>query len=215
MAILTPLQIDVLETLFAMDRFRQHFYLTGGTALAEYYLQHRHSEDLDFFTHTLTIENIDAEVEAAFTQHNLTWKKIRSSPTFRRYLVTGELQIDIVRDIDFRVGAPELHGHFMIDTPKNIAVNKITAMYGRLEPKDYIDLYFLLDRYDFDFFDLFELGKNKDAGLEFFQWAKIIADVDTFRVLPRMIKTVKIETLQKSFHQLRKTIYQHLEQETR
>src|SRR3989338_4952937 len=26
------------------------FYLSGGTALAEYYLQHRYSEDFDFFT---------------------------------------------------------------------------------------------------------------------------------------------------------------------
>ncbi|MBI5729257.1 MAG: nucleotidyl transferase AbiEii/AbiGii toxin family protein [Candidatus Magasanikbacteria bacterium] len=28
----------------------QYFYLTGGTALAEYYLHHRYSEDLDFFS---------------------------------------------------------------------------------------------------------------------------------------------------------------------
>lgn len=26
------------------------FYLTGGTALSEFYLQHRYSDDLDFFT---------------------------------------------------------------------------------------------------------------------------------------------------------------------
>lgn len=28
----------------------QHFYLTGGTALAEFYLAHRYSYDLDLFT---------------------------------------------------------------------------------------------------------------------------------------------------------------------
>ncbi|PIP31376.1 hypothetical protein COX24_03940 [bacterium (Candidatus Gribaldobacteria) CG23_combo_of_CG06-09_8_20_14_all_37_87_8] len=28
----------------------QSFYLTGGTALAEFYLKHRFSEDLDFFS---------------------------------------------------------------------------------------------------------------------------------------------------------------------
>ncbi|MDI6732200.1 MAG: nucleotidyl transferase AbiEii/AbiGii toxin family protein [Candidatus Margulisbacteria bacterium] len=26
-----------------------NFYLSGGTALAKYYFQHRNSEDLDFF----------------------------------------------------------------------------------------------------------------------------------------------------------------------
>ncbi|MEW5692252.1 MAG: nucleotidyl transferase AbiEii/AbiGii toxin family protein [Candidatus Hydrogenedentota bacterium] len=29
--------------------FTQKFYLTGGTALSEFYLKHRISEDLDFF----------------------------------------------------------------------------------------------------------------------------------------------------------------------
>jgi len=30
--------------------YAENFFLTGGTALAEYYLGHRESHDLDFFT---------------------------------------------------------------------------------------------------------------------------------------------------------------------
>lgn len=32
------------------EPFLDQFYFTGGTALSAFYLQHRYSEDLDFFT---------------------------------------------------------------------------------------------------------------------------------------------------------------------
>ena len=40
-----------LLRLFAADpNIQNSFYLSGGTALAEYYLHHRFSEDLDYFS---------------------------------------------------------------------------------------------------------------------------------------------------------------------
>ena len=49
-SILTPAQQQFL-TLFAQSSpLAKQFYLTGGTALAAFYLQHRYSEDLDFFS---------------------------------------------------------------------------------------------------------------------------------------------------------------------
>src|SRR5438309_12055909 len=48
--ILTPIQKKALEYLSKDQIFLKHFYFTGGTALSEYYLQHRLSEDLDFFS---------------------------------------------------------------------------------------------------------------------------------------------------------------------
>jgi hypothetical protein len=41
--ILTPLQFEFLN-IFFQQPVGQKFFLTGGTALAEYYLQHRFSE---------------------------------------------------------------------------------------------------------------------------------------------------------------------------
>lgn len=37
--------------LIADTDLASHFYFSGGTALSHYYLQHRFSEDLDFFNH--------------------------------------------------------------------------------------------------------------------------------------------------------------------
>jgi hypothetical protein len=47
--LLTPLQRSFL-TLFSRLADKDQFYLTGGTALVEYYLGHRLSFDLDLFT---------------------------------------------------------------------------------------------------------------------------------------------------------------------
>ena len=47
--ILTDIQRQVL-TEVANEPFLRDFYLSGGTALSAYYLLHRISDDLDFFT---------------------------------------------------------------------------------------------------------------------------------------------------------------------
>lgn len=49
---LTPLQQVVLKEVTRLPELRQRFYLTGGTALSAFYLHHRESDDLDFFSET-------------------------------------------------------------------------------------------------------------------------------------------------------------------
>ena len=50
MDVLNKPQKDFLE-LFKQNNFLvKKFYLTGGTALAAFYLYHRYSEDIDFFS---------------------------------------------------------------------------------------------------------------------------------------------------------------------
>jgi hypothetical protein len=47
--IITPVQRNLMIT-FGKTPDASSFYLTGGTALSEFYLSHRRSYDLDFFT---------------------------------------------------------------------------------------------------------------------------------------------------------------------
>ena len=47
--ILHPHQIRILKLFFATP-FSKTFFLTGGTALSAFYLKHRESQDLDFFS---------------------------------------------------------------------------------------------------------------------------------------------------------------------
>ena len=55
--ILTPEQHAFLEFVKKQPALIAQFYFTGGTCLSEYYLHHRFSEDLDFFSE----EEIDSQ----------------------------------------------------------------------------------------------------------------------------------------------------------
>ena len=66
--ILTNGQISLLEEIGKNEFIAQKFYLTGGTALAGFYLSHRYSEDLDFFSETeFDILQIDIAVNKLFS----------------------------------------------------------------------------------------------------------------------------------------------------
>jgi len=68
-SILSKNQINILSLLSKEKLIVESFYLTGGTALAEFYLQHRLSEDLDFFS--------EKEFDPIFI--STTFKKIKNT----------------------------------------------------------------------------------------------------------------------------------------
>ena len=203
--ILTPLQKSVLEELFRDNWFRENFYLTGGTALAAFYLFHRRSYDLDFFSHEIELDAIEAVVRSVGRMGGLKIEQVQKRPQFIRYQVGDELQLDFVTDVPFHVDSPSLLDQFMVDSLKNIAVNKVSAILGRLDPKDYVDLYFILKDKQLDIFELLQLGAKKDAGLEPFVWASLVGAAE-ISLLPHMVRPITIEELQDFYRALRNQI---------
>lgn len=211
--ILTDVQIAVLEAVFADEWFRRYFYLTGGTALSAFYLKHRYSEDLDFFTHQSELDGVERLLHKLDREGQLKIVQIQKSPQFLRYEVNGELQIDFAADVQFRVGSPELIESFMVDSIKNIAVNKLCAILGRLDAKDYVDLYFIVQEQSYDIFELLKLGRNKDGGLDPFVWASLLEGAEQLELLPRMIEPFDLEELKKFCRGLRNKILDEIKPE--
>ena len=56
--ILTPHQSQFLELVGQEPDLVKDYYFTGGTALTEYYLKHRISEDIDLFTERFEVDQI-------------------------------------------------------------------------------------------------------------------------------------------------------------
>jgi hypothetical protein len=112
--ILSPLQKSVLDILFSGPWFRQHFYLTGGTALSAFYLKHRYSDDLDFFTHQASLDGVPQLIRSTTGQLGVNSVQLQRSPGFLRYELNGELKIDFVSDVAFRVGVPEHTDSFSV-----------------------------------------------------------------------------------------------------
>lgn len=206
--ILTPLQRRVLDTLFAEEAFARTFYLTGGTALAVFYLGHRYSDDLDFFTNGPDPGFLWPMLQKLQEPLGVTVES--RTPDFIRIRCGKKLRVDFVQDVPFRVGVPIRHGAWQVDSLENITVNKITAIQGRLDVKDYVDLCLLLKKRPGDILKLLEAAKQKDTSIEPFVWSKVIGDVESFRVLPRMITPLDLKDLVAFYQALRRTILSHL-----
>jgi predicted nucleotidyltransferase component of viral defense system len=154
------------KILLALKPVLSSFYLTGGTALGRFYLNHRFSEDLDFFMNksnafkstTKNIEKVLLRDFSVLKQQSLIYDDF-----VRYYIEEGEsvLKVEFVNDIEYRCGVPNLYEYGLIDTPLNMLTNKITAIVGRDEPKDIFDIYTLAQNYKFNWLEVFEEVKNK------------------------------------------------------
>lgn len=60
--ILTKNQQALLHLVAGNGYLRDRFYFTGGTALSAYYLKHRYSDDLDFFSES-EVETVPLKLE--------------------------------------------------------------------------------------------------------------------------------------------------------
>ncbi|MBI4229601.1 MAG: nucleotidyl transferase AbiEii/AbiGii toxin family protein [Planctomycetes bacterium] len=207
--LLTDEQERILRALFANEWIRAHMYLTGGTALSAFHYRHRDSDDLDLFTHGINIDPAIPAARDAARDLGLPVTAEAGTPSFRRLRI-GDVRVDLVRDVDFRVGAPLLLGGIMVDNVKNIAVNKVCAILGRIEPKDYVDLHFLLERERYDILELLALAQHKDAGVNPFLWSEIIQAAENLPALPRMTVPFEMETVRATFRALRDRILDSL-----
>lgn len=202
--VLTPYQIRLLKDFFG-SALGQQFFLTGGTALAAFYLGHRYSKDLDFFTlsnfDTLELEKLIESMAAAVSASPST--KVKTEHYWEVYLQSKEQdwvqRLDFVREQPVVFGERKVVDGVIVDDLENIATNKILTIYGRLEPKDYVDFYFIIQEYGFDFFELFERTKKKDAGLHEFYFGNIIAQAGELQNFPQTLKPFDEAALKKFF----------------
>ncbi len=143
---LTPLQSDLLAAFF---EHTQRFFLTGGGALAAYYLHHRDTRDLDLFASgdVDIAEGVRALAEAAVAI-GATARILQESGDFKRFSVSrGEALtlVDLVIDRAPQVNATKAaYGKVLVDQPGEIAANKLCALLDRTEVRDLVDLKLLL-----------------------------------------------------------------------
>ncbi len=142
------------------------FYLTGGTALGRFYLNHRFSEDLDFFINADSqyqhyISELKNKITDKFT---VNIQQSLFADDYTRFFITEDelfLKIEFVNDVSYYPGKPVNYKFGKIDTPINILSNKLTALIGRDEPKDIFDIIHLSLNYSFNWINIFENAKQK------------------------------------------------------
>jgi len=207
---LSPTQKEIIE-IFAQLPDVEYFYLTGGTALSVFYLFHRLSEDLDFFTpeeHLITYlgDNLKINLEKNNFQVNI----IRKFKSFYEIITAKRdesTRIHLALDSPFRFEKPILTElGIKVDSFLDIATNKLTALYGRFEVRDYVDIYFLIKEGHYSLENLIQKTKEKDPGLDAYYLAiafeKIKEIPDELTKLPLiMLKELNVKEMKDFFIQ--------------
>jgi predicted nucleotidyltransferase component of viral defense system len=154
------------RVLTEMGKLEVPFYLTGGTALSRCYLDHRWSDDLDFFSNSDLefsehVKRVFKNVLVKF-RHDLSGQII-SEDFCRTFIQDKEqtLKIEFVNDVSHYVGKFHLIEGIRIDNVENILCNKLTALVGRDEPKDVFDIIFIARNYSFTWKQVFSHAKEK------------------------------------------------------
>jgi len=161
---LYPLQDDVLKLV---ESENTGFYLGGGTALSRHYLDHRFSDDLDFFQNDSDDFKKDATqiINSLKSRYTENCSVTLLEEKFVRIFVKKDnfsLKIEMINDVPFH------HESFVtgsifnrIDSWQNILSNKVSALQ-RNEPKDIADIFFLCLKYSFNWKKIIESAQMKD-----------------------------------------------------
>lgn len=171
--LLTPLQQRFLQVFVQLPDQKQ-FYLTGGTALAEFYLGHRLSYDLDFFTgEDGLVMPISFQLEKLLKENELDFQVVRRFASYVEFSISygsETLKIDLALDSPFRFESPVLCSPgIQVNNFTDICTDKLLAYYGRAEPRDAVDLYYILQTESADL--LFERAEKKDPGFDAYWFA--------------------------------------------
>ena len=179
---LTLIQKNLLVELGKI-RDVSFFYLTGGTALAEFYLAHRRSYDMDFFT---TEEDLiipfSTTIEEKLLRQGYTLNIIRRFESFLELEVNkgGEsVQLHFAYDSPFRFEEPQLSEFGVkVNDYKDLIADKLLTFFGRWKHRDAIDLFFILRTEPIE--TLMEMAKQKDPGFDLYWFCAALKEVDEF-----------------------------------
>ncbi len=187
------LQDKFLDNFFS-GPYKSDFYLTGGTCLTRFYFHHRESFDLDLFTQNQAIDFTHVSPMVEKIGRDMRWKLIKqvTTDTFLQYIYEDKngqtVKTDLVKDIPVHFGKIKKIGKINIDSLENIGSNKILAIFGRTDAKDFIDLFHILSNTGFSFDFLYGLAKKKDLGLSEFYLANSINQLSKITQYPLMLK---------------------------
>jgi len=204
-----PIQRIIFKE-FAKTKFlSKRFYFTGGTALSAIYLHHRESEDLDFFSEN----DFDNDLIIEFIKHVSVILKLDYKVTLRErvrifeFLKRGKFIIKV--DFGFyphkRINKGKKLEGVDVDSLADIGANKITTILQRNAVKDFVDLYFLLQKYTI--WDLLHFAQRK-FGMEIdLVWlASGFLKAKQFENLPKMLVPLDLSKLKEFYKDLAKKL---------
>ena len=206
--IFIPIQKLIFDEFCKDENLKENYYFGGGTALSVFYLQHRYSEDLDFFVKKEFNQNLIIKFLNQFVKKNNISLKMTKKETVLWFELEKDKQKLKVDFLDFpyqRIEKGTIYQEVEIDSEKDIGANKILTINLENNPKDYVDLYFLLKK--FSIWDLVYAVEAKfGLQLDLIALGEDFLEAEKLEFLPKMIIPLSLEELKKFYRKLAERI---------
>ena len=128
-----------------LQTFKKRFYLAGGTGLA-LQIGHRASEDFDYFTNVpFNNEHLNSELHKLFPTHKIS--VIQNEENTFTCLLNGGIKLSFFKLAYENIFPVIDTEYFNIANILEIGIMKVLALV-RASYKDYVDLYYILNKHD-------------------------------------------------------------------
>jgi len=193
--------------LFKRSVLAKSYYLAGGTALAEYYLQHRKSEDLDFFTqeelNISSLKKFSTALAKSIELDKVEYQHGYGLYTFFFY-PKGEVakyKIDFGQYPFGTIEPLKVIDGVKVESLYDIAVDKAHTISVRPRSRDFIDLFLILqEKKEWRFRDLTKKAQEKfELVVDPLQLGGNLLLVRQLADLPIMLKEVDLKKVKEFF----------------
>ncbi|MBU1110846.1 nucleotidyl transferase AbiEii/AbiGii toxin family protein [Patescibacteria group bacterium] len=161
-SILTKTQKQFLEFVSQNKFARESFTWTGGTVLAEFYLKHRRSHDIDLFSQ----EEINVSAVNAFLKKlSVDRTEYQNYLGLHTYFLTFKKEKKLKVDFSYYPFPPlEKGGTYLgirYDSLTDLIVNKIQTIGTKPRSRDFFDIYYYAQEYQFELADFIKKARLK------------------------------------------------------
>lgn len=199
--ILKDWQKKVCQFITASNQLN-NFYLSGGTALAGFYLHHRISDDLDFFSFkdidSIFIHKVAEDLKTVVGSEDMRFSRLYDRYQFFYMVGDEEYKIEFARYPFKQLKEVGIFDTLKVDSEFDIAVNKLLTIVDRFDPKDFVDLYFLLPKYNLE--QLMAGVENKfGTKLSPLTVGSSFSRAKDIAALPKMVRNLSVDEVKSFF----------------
>ena len=209
---LTSRQKQLLELAIKEPYILKTFYLSGGTALSYWYLHHRQSDDLDFFS----ITPFDYEKIIRWFRYNknvLGYNDIRFDEdygflTVYLHYINGDCLLADFHHYSNTTLQPGITWQGLrIDSLIDITSNKLQTVATLPRTRDYIDLYFISKKKPWNLDILLEITAKKfNEPIDIVQLAKNFLKVTEYSDFPNMLISFVPDAMYQYYERLARSL---------
>lgn len=210
--ILKPIHHKFLEAVNKDNYLTKNYYWTGGTVLAEFYLQHRESEDIDLFiedreVHLPPVKSFMQKFANETSARKISHSTFLGLETFLLQYPGFDFKVDFNYYPFPRINKGKKWKNIAVDSLEDIAVNKVHTISMKQRTRDFVDVYFIMQNKEYDLNYLIRQAKAKfDWDIDSIQLGHKLAQVITLTDFPKMLVPFDKKKMEDFFLHLAKSL---------